>query len=249
MYVYDEEEEECFVSMARPITVLARPHFPGDLVVSELLGSFADNELLPEITTPLVRDFLKQGSGVCIPASYETFVGPLEWPGLQQTVVDCSGNPAHGRGRLHSAHTATAAPQSEWLFRWSSLPSLYSWSAAVATEQTRTPMGGWTQFEMPRDGCIHAIGGWFTAHLYGDLHIDSRLTEHRNAFHWETFVLPLESPVEVRARDAVGITVERHTRVSEQPYIWQVRLFLNNNFVLETKHLVSIITVEFILQV
>lgn len=196
-------------------------NFPGDLVVSELLGSFADNELLPEITTPLVHDFLKQGSGVCIPASYETFVGPLEWPGLQQAVVDQSKNPAQGRGRLHSAYTATAVHQPEWLFRWSTLPALYSWSAVDSVLDQRTrPLGGCVRLEMPRSGFIHAIGGWFTAHLYGDLYIDSRLTEHRNAFHWETFVLPLERPVEVEARNVVGITVERHTRESEQPYVW-----------------------------
>ena len=47
----------------------------GDILMSELLGSFGDNELSPECLNPTSR-FLKAG-GIYIPYSYTNFVVPL----------------------------------------------------------------------------------------------------------------------------------------------------------------------------
>lgn len=49
---------------------------PADVLVSELLGSFGDNELSPECLDGAQR-FLKKGSGVSIPASYTSFLEPV----------------------------------------------------------------------------------------------------------------------------------------------------------------------------
>lgn len=48
-----------------------------DILVSELLGSFGDNELSPECLDGAQR-FLKPGSGVSIPQSYSSFLAPLQ---------------------------------------------------------------------------------------------------------------------------------------------------------------------------
>ena len=47
-----------------------------DLLVSELLGSFGDNEMSPECLDGAQR-FLKKGTGVSIPASYTSFLEPV----------------------------------------------------------------------------------------------------------------------------------------------------------------------------
>jgi protein arginine N-methyltransferase 5 len=47
----------------------------GDILMSELLGSFGDNELSPECLNPTSK-FLKEG-GIFIPYSYTNFVIPL----------------------------------------------------------------------------------------------------------------------------------------------------------------------------
>ena len=47
-----------------------------DVLVSELLGSFGDNELSPECLDGAQR-FLKRGTGVSIPASYTSFLEPV----------------------------------------------------------------------------------------------------------------------------------------------------------------------------
>jgi len=49
---------------------------PADVLVSELLGSFGDNELSPECLDGAQR-FLKKGTGISIPESYTSFLEPV----------------------------------------------------------------------------------------------------------------------------------------------------------------------------
>jgi protein arginine N-methyltransferase 5 len=47
----------------------------GDILMSELLGSFGDNELSPECLNPTAK-FIKSG-GIYIPYSYTNYVVPI----------------------------------------------------------------------------------------------------------------------------------------------------------------------------
>ena len=60
-----------------------------DLIVSELLGSFGDNELSPECLWP-VESFLKP-SGTFIPQSYTSFIEPCYAPILRSQVKELQG--------------------------------------------------------------------------------------------------------------------------------------------------------------
>lgn len=55
-----------------------------DIVVSELLGSFGDNELSPECLYDAQHLF--KDDAISIPSSYTSFVGPLQSPKLYQEV-------------------------------------------------------------------------------------------------------------------------------------------------------------------
>ena len=58
-----------------------------DILVSELLGSFGDNELSPECLDG-AQKFLKTG-GISIPASYTSYIGPLQSSKLYNEVRNC----------------------------------------------------------------------------------------------------------------------------------------------------------------
>lgn len=59
-----------------------------DMLVSELLGSFGDNELSPECLDGAQR-FLRQG-GVSIPTSYTSFLHPITTSKLWNDVKVCT---------------------------------------------------------------------------------------------------------------------------------------------------------------
>ena len=58
-----------------------------DILVSELLGSFSDNELSPECLDG-AQKFLKQG-GISIPSRYTSYATPLSSPKLYAEVSGC----------------------------------------------------------------------------------------------------------------------------------------------------------------
>jgi len=59
-----------------------------DILVSELLGSFGDNELSPECIDGAQR-FLKEG-GISIPCKYTSYATPLSSPKLHSEVSNCA---------------------------------------------------------------------------------------------------------------------------------------------------------------
>ena len=65
-----------------------------DIVVSELLGSFADNELSPECLDG-INDLINPVHGISIPASYSAHLTPISAPKLHSDVVNQTvSNPA-----------------------------------------------------------------------------------------------------------------------------------------------------------
>lgn len=56
-----------------------------DIIVSELLGSFGDNELSPECLDGAEK-LLKNPSGISIPKNYTSFLCPVSSPVLYQKV-------------------------------------------------------------------------------------------------------------------------------------------------------------------
>ncbi|KAM5444036.1 putative type II protein arginine methyltransferase [Microsporum ferrugineum] len=69
--------EDAGVESSKPSTV----HYPIDIIVSELLGSFGDNELSPECLDG-VEHLLNPTYGISIPTSYSSHITPISSPRL-----------------------------------------------------------------------------------------------------------------------------------------------------------------------
>ena len=74
-----------------------------DLLVSELLGSFGDNELSPECLDGAQR-FLKRGTGVSIPASYTSFLEPVTAARPWGDARSSTGGSGNGSGGDKGSH-------------------------------------------------------------------------------------------------------------------------------------------------
>lgn len=64
-----------FTCLPPPPPLVQEPEEKADILVSELLGSWGDNELSPECLDGAQR-FLKEG-GVSIPQEYTSYVAPM----------------------------------------------------------------------------------------------------------------------------------------------------------------------------
>ena len=74
---------------------------PVDIMISELLGSWGDNELSPECLDG-AQKCLKRDTGVSIPVDYTSFMAPISCSKLWMTARDL--NPTPQSGQITSQH-------------------------------------------------------------------------------------------------------------------------------------------------
>lgn len=87
-----------------------RPPDKVNIVVSELLGSFGDNELSPECIDG-VQAILDSADGICIPASYTSYLTPVCAPKLWAEAWSRRSNMAGSSAGGGGVHAETKSPK------------------------------------------------------------------------------------------------------------------------------------------
>ncbi|CAG7997044.1 unnamed protein product [Penicillium olsonii] len=114
-----------------------------DIIVSELLGSFADNELSPECLDG-VNDLINPVHGISIPASYSAHFTPVSAPKLHSDVV-------------HQTVSNPAAPETPYVVMLHAIDFLSTTDTPTTNEtsnasdgtRSSTPSGSFTATEFP----------------------------------------------------------------------------------------------------
>ncbi|KAL0687219.1 hypothetical protein Bca4012_086896 [Brassica carinata] len=182
-----------------------------DILVSELLGSFGDNELSPECLDGAQR-FLKP-DGISIPSSYVKAHKDLAHFETAYVV------------KLHSV--AKLAPSQSVCL---SLPS------AKANNQRYKKL----HFNLPSDAgsaLVHGFAGYFDSVLYKDVHLGTEpTTATPNMFSWswissQSFFL-LRKPVEVHPDSPLEVHFWRCCGSSKVLFVaaWTVTTLVRNRF-------------------
>lgn len=186
-------------------------HHKIDILISELLGSFADNELSPECLdgiTPL----LNPTHGISIPSSYTSYLTPIAAPKLHtdilgRTLSDPTAPNTPYVVMLHaidylstSTSPSSTNPleagdpiiQAAWTFshKPSSKQPSSSENNKHNTRHTRL------EFPIPHRGACHGLAGYFEAVLYDDVELSTHpLTMGRKSadmMSWFPIYFPLK---------------------------------------------------------
>ncbi|XP_039117798.1 protein arginine N-methyltransferase 5 [Dioscorea cayenensis subsp. rotundata] len=186
-----------------------------DILVSELLGSFGDNELSPECLDGAQR-FLKP-DGISIPSSYTSYLQPITTTKLYND-VKAHKDLAHFETayvvKLH--RVARLAPPLE-VFTFTH-PNC---SASINNERYEKLL-----FEIPADTgstLVHGFAGYFDSILYKDVHLGilpSKATP--NMFSWFPIFFPLRKPIYVPAGSPVEVHMWRCCAATKVWYEWCV---------------------------
>ncbi|XP_024401652.1 protein arginine N-methyltransferase 5 isoform X2 [Physcomitrium patens] len=187
-----------------------------DILVSELLGSFGDNELSPECLDGAQR-FLKQ-DGISIPSSYTSYICPITTSKLYNDVKSYN-DLAHFETayvvKLHSV-SMLAPPQEVFTFEHPKFTG------------DKIDNGRYKKllFQPPEDtgsALVHGFGGYFDAVLYKDVHLGTEpSTATPNMFSWFAIFFPLRRPVYIPAGSAVELHFWRCVAPSKVWYEWAV---------------------------
>ncbi|KAI8927188.1 PRMT5 arginine-N-methyltransferase-domain-containing protein [Entophlyctis helioformis] len=171
-----------------------RPEEKADILVSELLGSFGDNELSPECLDG-AQALLKQ-DGVSIPSSYTAFISPLSSQKLFNEAA-AYNDEEHMQMpyvvKFRSVHEI-AEPSPLWVFEHP-VRSPMRQPGHPHFNQHNTRYSSAT-FEVTQDTVMHGLAGYFEAVLYKDVMISIHPKTHSEGmFSWFPIFFPIRVPV------------------------------------------------------
>ncbi|KAK3861183.1 hypothetical protein Pcinc_032814 [Petrolisthes cinctipes] len=191
-----------------------------DILVSELLGSFGDNELSPECLDG-AQKFLKEG-GISIPYSYTSYLSPLQSPKLYNEIRNCREKDKHFLAHFETPYVVylhnkkeLAAPQPLFTFTHPNTDGVIDNKRYKAL-----------QFQITEDNVIHGLAGYFEAKLYKDVMLSIKPDTHsRGMFSWFPILFPLREPVPVRTGEIMEVQFWRSALDAHMTP--DVRTFLN----------------------
>ncbi|KAJ4826142.1 Protein arginine N-methyltransferase 1.5 [Turnera subulata] len=186
-----------------------------DILVSELLGSFGDNELSPECLDGAQR-FLKR-DGISIPSSYTSFIQPVTASKLYNDVKSHKDLVHFETAYVVKLHNIARLAPSQPVFTFNHP----DYSAKKSNERYKKLC-----FKMPSDAgsaLVHGFAGYFDATLYKDVHLGIEpSTATPNMFSWFSIFFPLRTPVCIQSGSDLEVNFWRSSDSSKVWYEWCV---------------------------
>lgn len=226
-----------------------------DLVVSELLGSFGDNELAPECLDGAMR-FLKP-DGVSIPSSYIPYIAPITTPKLHASIKMQNTHPcAKGIGMGMPAMSAKFDEPFVVMFKsmhlLSGLDDACKWprvqpcwrfehtpmeNSGLACDENGLPLtnnhnvrSSVNTFFIPHAGVCHGLAGYFEAHLFGNVVLSifpDKTRASPNMVSWFPMFFPFREPLYLPGNAELDVHIWRLTDKHRVWYEWCAEAFLN----------------------
>lgn len=183
-----------------------------DIVISELLGSFGDNELSPECLNEC--EWMLNERSISIPSSYTSYVSPISYS-LGWKKLDNFDDKKYFEtiyvANLYQHHRL--AP---------SKPCFTFHHPNSQIENTKVIK---LSFKCTCDSILHGFGGYFTATLFADVKISTNPSEEYlspDMFSWFPCFIPLSTPIKVNNGDVIEFWIWRMSSETKVWYEWCV---------------------------
>ncbi|CAH0699156.1 unnamed protein product [Spodoptera exigua] len=207
-----------------------------DIIVSELLGSWGDNELSPECLDG-AAGLLKPG-GISIPCQYRSYVAPISSPRLWAAakVASSVAQSNHKDKNLETLwvvymqnkhdiaetklvftfdHPAKGARDHEG-------QEMVDYRGLPETDNRRQEIITW---EVQQDNVMHGFGGYFDCTLYGKEMISIVPSTHSpGMISWFPVFIPIKTPLRVHKGETITARFWRCTDARKVWYEWIVEV-------------------------
>eukprot|EP00002_Diphylleia_rotans_P002876 TRINITY_DN11874_c0_g1_i1.p1 TRINITY_DN11874_c0_g1~~TRINITY_DN11874_c0_g1_i1.p1 ORF type:complete len:618 (-),score=105.28 TRINITY_DN11874_c0_g1_i1:76-1929(-) len=189
-----------------------RPAEKADIIVSELLGSFGDNELSPECLD-FGQEFLKEG-GISIPAEYTSYLAPVTTSKLWNDVKSFNDPSKFETGYVVKlfAHRRLADPQPVFRFVHPNYEKPINNTREVSLH-----------YHSEDSAVLHGFGGYFECILYGDVTLSTHpLTHTPEMSSWFPIYFPIRNPMYVPVGSEIVTHFWRCNNAQKVWYEWSV---------------------------
>ncbi|EDW09047.1 protein arginine N-methyltransferase 5 [Drosophila mojavensis] len=183
-----------------------------DVLVSELLGSFGDNELSPECLDGALK--LLKPDGVSIPCKSTSYINPIMSAVLHNNVSQLTSTvPAFDSGYVVLLKNIYHIDEPQALFEFTHP------NRAAIIDNTRHKK---LSFTAQKDCVLHGIGGYFDTVLYKNIILSiNPLTHTPGMFSWFPMFFPTQ-PLTIKAGDTISIEFWRRVDAEKVWYEWRV---------------------------
>ncbi|XP_073431544.1 protein arginine N-methyltransferase 5 [Dendrobates tinctorius] len=193
------------------------PPEKADIIVSELLGSFGDNELSPECLDG-AQHFLKEG-GISIPGEYTSYLAPISSSKLYNEVRACREKDRDPEAqfempyvvRLHNFHQLSD-PLPCFMFQHPNKDPV------IDNNRYRC-----LKYDIKLNTVLHGFAGYFHTVLYKDVTLSICPETHSpGMFSWFPILFPIKQPIPLREGDTVHVQFWRCNNGKKVWYEWAV---------------------------
>ncbi|KAM8718289.1 hypothetical protein ACLKA7_000990 [Drosophila subpalustris] len=182
-----------------------------DILVSELLGSFGDNELSPECLDGALK--LLKDDGISIPCKSTSYINPIMSAVVHNNICQASSAKRFHCGYVVLLKNVYDIDEPKALFEFKH-PNRDN-----VVDNTRYKE---LSFTVQKDCVIHGVGGYFDTVLYKDIILSiNPLTHTQGMFSWFPMFFPTQ-PRTVLAGDTISIKFWRCVDPHKVWYEWQL---------------------------
>ena len=182
-----------------------------DILVSELLGSFGDNELSPECLDG-AQKFLKP-DGISIPSSYTSFAVPVMSSRLWNEAKGFKSSTSFETGYVVRMHNFTPLDEPQPCHTF-----VHPNRAAGDVDNSRYSVN---RFRSSAAAVVHGFGGYFECVLYKDVIMSINPRTHSpGMFSWFPIYFPISTPFYVSEGDVVELHLWRRASSTKVWYEW-----------------------------
>lgn len=181
-----------------------------DILVSELLGSFGDNELSPECLDG-AQNYLKE-DGISIPSSYTSYLSPVQSRKLHAEISSIK------KREDNCNFQKPYVVQLNNVYNISPAKSLFTYVHPRKNLEESNDRDGFLTFNIPQDCILHGFAGYFETVLYKDVSISIvPETFSEGMFSWFPAYFPLVSPMLLRKDEELQVNF---WRLSDKTKVW-----------------------------
>lgn len=190
-----------------------------DILISELLGSFGDNELSPECLDG-AQKFLKEG-GICIPSTYTSYLSPLQSQNLFSSMKMFKNS-----GTIDSRHENTEqlyVVNMRNVYIIADAQPLFTFNHPRSDLEKNNDRYCTLTFDIKQDCVLHGFAGYFKAVLYKDINISIEpSTFSAGMFSWYPAYIPIRTSMTLKKDEKLKIHFWRLSDASKVWYEWSV---------------------------
>lgn len=218
--LWSDQEIEIMASDMRSVKL--NDEEKADILVSELLGSFGDNELSPECLD--VAQHLLKADGISIPSKSMSYLRPVMSQKIHSMISKCV-----------STQLVTMSDQSrresQWLIY---LHNVYYIDEAKEVFEFVHPNKAQPkdnsrfkklEFSTEIDCILHGFAGYFTSQLYKDIEISIHPKTHTKGLQsWYSIYFPIPEPMQLKKNEKIEVEFHRKCDLEKIWYEYQVLL-------------------------